>query len=99
MSERSPPHRKPATFRLDDPGVFVVDTDDANRPSRGTVQITPETETALLPVLVEAPLPVRRGLSWGTVFWTAVAGLTLLGIGLGVSELVEDLFARSEGLG
>jgi len=33
------------------------------------------------------------------VFWSAVAGLTLLGLGLGVVRLIEDLFARSEGLG
>jgi putative membrane protein len=33
------------------------------------------------------------------VFWTAVGGLVLLGLGLGVTRLVEDLFARSESLG
>ena len=35
MSER-PHHRKPATFKLGDPGVIVMDPDDASRPSRGT---------------------------------------------------------------
>ena len=33
------------------------------------------------------------------MFWSAVAGLTLLGLGLGVTRLIEDLFARSESLG
>jgi putative membrane protein len=33
------------------------------------------------------------------VFWTSVGGLVLLGLGLGVSRLIEDLFARSESLG
>jgi putative membrane protein len=33
------------------------------------------------------------------VFWTAIGGLILLGVGLGVTRLIEDLFARSEGLG
>ena len=33
------------------------------------------------------------------MFWTAVGGLVLLGLGLGVTHLIEDLFARSEGLG
>jgi putative membrane protein len=33
------------------------------------------------------------------VFWTAIGGLILLGLGLGVTSLIEDLFARSEGLG
>ena len=55
MSER-PPHRRPATFKLDDPGVIVMDPDDTSRPSRGTVHVTPEADPALLPVPVEAPL-------------------------------------------
>jgi putative membrane protein len=99
MSERSH-HRRPATFKLDDPGVIVMDPDDASRPSRGTVHITPEIDPALLPVPVEAPIvPVQRGFRWGAVFWSAIGGLILLGLGLGVTRLIEDLFARSEGLG
>jgi putative membrane protein len=99
MSERSP-HRKPATFKLGDPGVIVMDPDDSSRPSRGTVHVTPEADPALLPVPVEAAIvPLKRGFRWGTVFWTAVGGLILLGVGLGVTRLIEDLFARSEGLG
>src|SRR3981189_1464604 len=99
MSERSH-HRRPATFRLDDPGVIVMDPDHTSRPSRGTVHVTPEADPALLPVVLEAPvLPVRRGFRWGAVFWSAVGGLVLLGLGLGVVHLIEDLFARSESLG
>jgi len=99
MSERSH-HRRPATFRLGDPGVIVLDPDDASRPSRGTIHVTPEADPALLPVPVEAPiLRAQRGFRWGAVFWTAIGGLVLLGLGLGVTRLIEDLFARSEGLG
>ena len=99
MSER-PHHRRPATFKLDDPGVTVMDPDDASRPSRGTVHVTPEADPALLPVPVETPfVPVRHGFRWGAVFWSAAGGLTLLGLGLGVIRLIEDLFARSESLG
>ncbi len=99
MSERSH-HRRPATFRLGDPGVIVMDPDDASRPSRGTIHVTPEADPALLPVPVEAPiLRAQRGFRWGAVFWTAIGGLVLLGLGLGVTGLIEDLFARSEGLG
>jgi putative membrane protein len=49
---------------------------------------------------LEAPIvPARRGFRWGAVFWAAVGGLVLLGAGLGVTHLIEDLFTRSEGLG
>src|ERR1700738_3045006 len=99
MSERTQ-HRRPATFRLGDPGVVVIDADETGRPSRGAVHITPEADPALLPALVEAPLlPVRRGFRWGAMFWTAVGGLILLGVGLSITRMVEDLFSRSESLG
>ncbi|MGY3582945.1 putative membrane protein [Bradyrhizobium sp. USDA 4341] len=99
MNEKTPP-RRPATFKLDDPGVVVMDPDDSGRLSRGTIQIVPEAEPAQLPVPVDSPLlPVRRGFRWGTLFWSAVAGLVVLGTGLGVLNLVEDLFAHNEGLG
>jgi putative membrane protein len=97
MTDRSKP-RKPATFRLDDANVVLVDTDEAGRPARGTVQITPEPEPQL-PATIDIPAGPRRGLSWGTLFWSAVAGLVLLGLGLGTVNLIEDLFARSESLG
>jgi putative membrane protein len=99
MSEKTP-HRRPATFKLDDPGVIVMDPDDTGRPARGTIHITPEADPALLPVPIDMPLvPARRGFRWGAVFWTAVGGLVLLGSGLGVVNLIEDLFSRSESLG
>ncbi len=95
------PHRRPATFKLDDPHVTVIDADDEpGRLARGTIRITPEADPALLPVPVEEPaVPPRRGLRWGALFWTALGGLVLLGTGLGIVNLVEDLFARSEGFG
>ena len=97
MSERT---RKPATFKLDDENVVVVDAEEPGRAARGTVRITPETEPAQLPVPVEAqPVAVRRRFGWGTLFWTATAGIVLLGSGLAVVKLIEDLFARSESLG
>ena len=99
MSER-PPHRRPATFKLDDPGVIVMDPDDSSRPSKGTIHVRPEADPTLLPVLVEAPLvPVQRGFRWGAMFWSALGGLVTLGLGLAVTRLIEDLFARSESFG
>ena len=97
MSEKM---RKPATFKLGDANVVVVDADEPGRLARGTVRITPEAGPAQLPAPVEArPVPARRRLGWGTLFWTAAGGLVLLGAGLGVVGLIEDLFARSESLG
>jgi putative membrane protein len=97
----SEPNRRPATFKLDDPHVTVIDADDEpGRLARGTIRITPEADPALLPVPVGEPVvPLRRGFRWGALFWTALGGLVLLGTGLGVVNLLEDLFARSEGFG
>ncbi len=100
MSEKAS-HRRPATFRLDDSSVVVMDPDEAGgRPARGTVHVTPEPDPALLPVPIEMPVvPMRRGFRWGTMFWSALSGLIVLGVGLGVTRLIEDLFARSTSLG
>ena len=82
MNEKTPP-RRPATFKLDDPGVVVMDPEDSGRLTRGTIQIVPEAEPAQLPVPADTPLlPARRGFRWGTLFWSAVAGLVVLGSGL-----------------
>ena len=98
MNDRSKP-RRPATFRLDDPDVVVTEADETSRLGRTTIQITPEPDPQALPVPIETALPARRGFPWGALFWSGVAGLTLLGVGLGVVRLIEDLFARSESLG
>src|ERR1700744_4773185 len=98
MSERSA-QRRPAAFRLDDPSVIVMDPDDSSRPSRGTIHVTPEADPALLAVPLGVPrVTARRGFSWGTVFWSGLGGLVLRGLGLSVVNLIQDLFARSEGL-
>jgi putative membrane protein len=98
MSEHSK-QRRPATFRLDDAKVVVIDADDTGKAARGTIRITPEADPAQLPVPIEAPAIPRRGFGWGTLFWAGIAGMVVLGVGLGVTQLIEDLFARSESLG
>src|ERR1700744_5793074 len=99
MSERSP-HRRPQTFKLDDPGVVGMDADERGKLARGAVRVTPEPDAAMLPVPVDAPLlPERPGFRWGSLFWTALGGLVLLGLGLSVTHMIEDLFARNEELG
>ena len=100
LHERENAPRRPATFKLDDPGVIVMDPDETGRPARGTVRVTPEADPVLLPVPVDEPLlPARRGFRWGTLFWSALGGLVLLGLGLGIVNLIEDLFARNQTLG
>ena len=99
MSEKTP-HRRPATFKLDDPGVVVLDPDETGRPARGTVQITPESDPSLLPVPVDAPL---RACAPRLPLGHAVLGRRrrpgAARNRFGVVNLVEDLFARSETLG
>ena len=56
--------------------------------------------SAALPV----PLPPardlpRRGFRWGALFWSAAGALVVLGIAVGIFDLVKDFFARSVELG
>ena len=61
MSEKTP-HRRPATFKLDDPGVIVMGSDETGRPARGTVMsgsaaaAAPAAEEAV-PAAVALPAP------------------------------------------
>jgi putative membrane protein len=90
--------RKPAAFRLDDPSVTVTALQDDGRASVGNVRVLTEDDAFDAPVPV-APPPVRKGFGWAALFWSALGGLLSLGLGLAVTRLVEDLFARSTALG
>jgi putative membrane protein len=100
MNDR-PHSRKPAAFKLDDPRVVLMEADDsAAHPARGQVRITPEPDPAQLPVPLDAPvIRKRRGFGWAALLWTALGGLVVLGLGLGIANLVSDLFSRSMSLG
>jgi len=89
--------RRPAAFRLDDPHVIVAPDD--TRPAKGTVRVLPEPEDFDLPVPVAPPLPPKRRLSWGTLFWSALGGLVALGAGLATISLIEELYDRAAWLG
>ncbi|MEA2928481.1 MAG: putative rane protein [Hyphomicrobiales bacterium] len=90
--------RRPAAFRLDDPRVVVASPDEVA--PRGAVRVTPEPQNFDLPVPVDPPaLPPRKRFAWGAVFWSALAGLVVLGAGLAVTRLIEDLYARATWLG
>lgn len=98
MSDMAAP-RRPATFKLDDPRVKLAERED-ERIARGEVRVFAEPDAATLPAVVETALPPpRKGLRWGAILLSALGGLVLLGAGLGAVNLVQDLFARSEGLG
>ena len=96
MSDKS---RRPTAFRLDDPRVTVASPEDDLKAKRGVVRVVTEPETFDAPVPVEPPLPVRRRFPWGAVFWTALGGLVSLGLGLAITHLIEDLYARNTWLG
>jgi putative membrane protein len=93
--------RKPAAFRLDDPGVIVsaAPAESAPLASPRSIRVQPEADAFAVPVPVEALPPTKKGFRWGALFWSALGGLVSLGMGLAVTRMIEDLFARSEALG
>src|SRR5689334_16256021 len=89
--------RRPAAFRLDDPDVVVtLDRDRAH--DHGAVRVALEGDPSL-PAVPEPAPPRRRRFPWGKLFWLATGGLVALGIGLAVTQLIEDLFSRNAELG
>jgi putative membrane protein len=93
-------HRQPAAFRLGDDQVIVARADEGDAATGGTVRVVTEPESATVAISVDYPAPsLRRRFLWGTLFWCAAGGLMLLAIGLAVTGLIEDLFARSQELG
>jgi putative membrane protein len=93
--------RRPAAFRLDDPGVVVSTSPAENGPlsSPKSVRVQPEADAFAAPVPVDALPPAKKSFRWGALFWSALAGLVSLAAGLAVTRMIEDLFARSEALG
>lgn len=90
----SPRPRKPAIFSPDDPNVVVTAPKDDP-----LLDILTATDAEpRLPALASATKP-RRWLPWRKILFGAVGGLISLGIGLAVTRLIEDLFARFELLG
>src|SRR5262249_60884610 len=59
--------------------------------------VPPRREPA--PGPVAAPPAPRRRFAWATLFWSALGGLVTLGLGLAVTKLIEDLYARTPWLG
>ena len=88
--------RRPETFRLDDPELVFAEPDV----DIADLLVEPPAssgEIAEMSAVATATAPKRSKLA--TLFWTSLGGLVSLGFGLGVTRLVEDLFARNEWLG
>ena len=81
--------RKPAVFSVDDPRLVVALPEEFPAES----ELTAETPDPL------PAAPKRQAIPWGALFWSALSGLVLMGLGLAVTKLVEDLFSRATWLG
>ena len=92
--------RKPRAYRLDSPDVVTVPHDavDAAPPSRG-ILVTEEPLEAI-EAADGTPVPMgRRRAPWVGILLSALGGLLLLAIGLGVERLIVDLFTTVPWLG
>lgn len=87
--------RKPAIFSPDDPNVVV--TAAKEEPLINLLREA-DADAAQLPAVTSATRP-RRRFPWRKVLFGAAGGLISLAIGLAVTKLIEDLFARYEALG
>jgi putative membrane protein len=85
--------RKPAIFSVDDPRLVIARPEEAQRPPIETIAEAPADN---LPAVMT---PRKRRMPWGTLFWSALSGLVLMALGLAVTNLVEDLYARAPWLG
>jgi putative membrane protein len=93
------------TFR--EPTGFTIATDKEAAPAiksgkakSGRASIEFELDTAQLPAVVPpAPLPPPKRFRWGSLLISAIGALIVLWAGLGISRLIEELFARSDALG
>jgi len=91
--------RKPRAFRLDEAetiessGVpFIEMTPD---PYEAEALAAADPEEQAVEVAQKRGVVAQTLISWGGLFWSAAGGLLSLAIGLWLTHLVDDLFARS----
>lgn len=96
------PRRKPAAFRLDDAEPAprrAAKPAQARRPSAMPApKITIDSEDVTDPLVAAGgpePAQVARAMRWGSLLASALVGLVGLWVGLEITRLIEDLFARS----
>ena len=89
--------RKPATFTLQDPDVTLESPAAAEDLS---MLRDLDDQFGIPAVIPAAPAkPKRWWIRWGALFWSAVSGLVVMGLGLAVVRLVTDLLSYSPALG
>ena len=93
MTTRAKSKRAPRAFAPDDPSLAVDDPRDATSED---VEALP-AKASLEPD--ETAVYSPRGLKWGGLFFTALAGLVMLGAGLWLSDLISDLLTRDDWIG
>ena len=87
--------RPPAAFRLDDePPATQARRKPAAMPAP---EITIEPDDIPEPLVAAGPGPARieRAMRWGSILVSAVFGLVALWAGLAMTQMLEELFARS----
>jgi putative membrane protein len=91
--------RKPMAFILDKATPTKTMTDRRTRKSATIIFDPPPNDDDLVtvPVSIDAGLPKRW--PWGTVFISSILLLSALSLGLFVTSLVEDLYARQPWFG
>jgi putative membrane protein len=93
-------HRPPAVFRLDHDHLTVDSAVKTGLSSERRARIKPEPDFEALAITIDdSARSSRRGVRWAMLFWCALGGLTLLAMGVAVSGLITDLFARNQELG
>jgi putative membrane protein len=91
--------RKPETFTLQDPDVTLETATSAEDIPPATTLRDPDG-FGVPAVIPAAPArPKSWWMRWGTLLWSAVGGLVVLGLGLSIVKLVTDLFSYSQSLG
>ena len=85
--------RKPATFRANDPRVVIAP--EPAWPPETTAMATGDGSD----LAVVAPARRSRRVPWGTLFWSALSGLVVLGLGWAAATFIEELLQRAPWLG
>lgn len=92
--------QRPRAFRLDDPDVVRVRADEP-APERGGAVVVTEEPMEAIEAADGALVPTagRRGFSWGAILLSALGGLAMLAVGLGLERMIADLFDSAPWLG